>query len=302
MTLMQQLAAIYAASAEEMAVKAEAYFARFEKNDAKYVQQVADGIITSDQLAEWRRRRIAEGEKYTAFVEELAALGTAADQSASTAINNAMVRYAVSGANAVNKSLATQTGLSFTAFNQSAIQELVASADLALPKRITPIEKATAWNTKLIKREITKGITQGESLAKITARIESVSSATHTQAVRAAHTAITGANAAGGQASMIKAQEDYGITLKKKWIATLDGHTLDSHSALDGQEVDTEDSFSSPLGAIRYPGDPLAKPANVWNCRCTMATVVQSIPYTTRRENTGDKNVINYTTKADYDS
>ena len=33
--------------------------------------------------------------------------------------------------------------------------------------------------------------------------------------------------------------------------------------------------FSNDIGLIMFPGDPGAHPANVYNCRCTMAAVVK---------------------------
>ena len=64
-----------------------------------------------------------------------------------------------------------------------------------------------------------------------------------------------------------------GIKVRKRWVATKDGRTRHAHQHLDGQTVDWDKSFISELGKIRFPGDPRAKPANVYNCRCTVSTV-----------------------------
>ena len=87
-----------------------------------------------------------------------------------------------------------------------------------------------------------------------------------------ARTAITGAQNAGRQQQMEDAAKK-GIEVNKKWLATLDNRTRDAHRHLDGREVPYDQSFPSDLGLIRYPGDPNAKPANVYNCRCTMVTI-----------------------------
>lgn len=70
-----------------------------------------------------------------------------------------------------------------------------------------------------------------------------------------------------------KTASDMGIKVRKRWVATKDGRTRHSHQKLDGQTVEWDEPFTSELGKIRYPGDPRAKPANVYNCRCTLRTV-----------------------------
>ena len=63
-----------------------------------------------------------------------------------------------------------------------------------------------------------------------------------------------------------KAASDMGIKVRKRWVATKDGRTRHAHQKLDGQTVDWDESFTSELGKIRFPGDPRAKPANTYNC------------------------------------
>ena len=70
-----------------------------------------------------------------------------------------------------------------------------------------------------------------------------------------------------------KAASDMGIKVRKRWVATKDGRTRHAHQKLDGQTVDWDESFTSDLGKIRFPGDPRAKPALTYNCRCTLRTV-----------------------------
>ena len=96
----------------------------------------------------------------------------------------------------------------------------------------------------------------------------------NSSAVRAARTAVTGAQN-GGRMDSYKAASDMGIKVRKRWIATKDGRTRHSHQKLDGQTVDYDKPFVSDLGSeMMYPGDPHgAKPADLYNCRCTMRTV-----------------------------
>ena len=90
-------------------------------------------------------------------------------------------------------------------------------------------------------------------------------------AVRAARTALTGAENAGRVSSYERAR-GMGIDVRARWMATLDGRTRKSHRALDGEAAGEDGKFSNGL---RYPGDPAGPASEVWNCRCTL---VASVP------------------------
>jgi uncharacterized protein with gpF-like domain len=54
-------------------------------------------------------------------------------------------------------------------------------------------------------------------------------------------------------------------------MATLDSRTRDSHRLMDGETVGVNEEFSNGL---MYPGDPSGDPSEVYNCRCTVVSVV----------------------------
>ena len=129
------------------------------------------------------------------------------------------------------------------------------------------------WGKKQITKSVTSGLLQGKSVGKIATDLQArVSEMNRSSAVRAARTAITSAQN-GGRMDSYKAASDMGIKVRKRWVATKDGRTRHAHQKLDGQTVEWDEPFTSELGKIRYPGDQRAKPANVYNCRCTMRTV-----------------------------
>ena len=92
-----------------------------------------------------------------------------------------------------------------------------------------------------------------------------------------ARTAMTGAQNAGRMETYRKAEE-LGIEGQKEWLATLDNHTRHAHAMLDGQKRPRDEPFDSELGKIMYPGDPNARPANTYNCRCTLLYDVAKYP------------------------
>jgi hypothetical protein len=64
--------------------------------------------------------------------------------------------------------------------------------------------------------------------------------------------------------------------VKRRWMATLDARTRDTHASLDGQERGLDEPFESDSGALlMYPGDPNAPPEEVINCRCTIAINIE---------------------------
>lgn len=63
--------------------------------------------------------------------------------------------------------------------------------------------------------------------------------------------------------------------LRRKWIPTRDGRLREAHAAIprmNPEGVDMDEPFKSPLGPIRFPGDPAAPAALVINCRCAIFT------------------------------
>lgn len=78
-----------------------------------------------------------------------------------------------------------------------------------------------------------------------------------------------------GQDQYWRQMTDAGIVqpeeIKRKWIVTNDSRLRHSHQQipiLNPDGVGLNEPFKSPLGLIRYPGDPNATAANRINCRC----------------------------------
>lgn len=57
---------------------------------------------------------------------------------------------------------------------------------------------------------------------------------------------------------------------KKEWVSSRDSETRESHAELDGEQINVDDTFSN---GCRFPGDPLATPDEIINCRCALIAV-----------------------------
>ena len=61
---------------------------------------------------------------------------------------------------------------------------------------------------------------------------------------------------------------------KMEWISVRDDRTRDSHAEIDGTIVATGDTFNVGDSELQFPGDPSGSGAEIINCRCTVAPVV----------------------------
>lgn len=90
------------------------------------------------------------------------------------------------------------------------------------------------------------------------------------RAVRIARTETNNAmNGATFNAAQIE-QELTGETLRKAWVATLDGRTRDTHFEADGQIVPLDGKFEINGYECDHPGDQTLPAAEAIQCRCTM--------------------------------
>ena len=80
-----------------------------------------------------------------------------------------------------------------------------------------------------------------------------------------------------GNYEMIRQAEEAGRIrpdLKRFWIFTADSRTRAAHRAIPGMNkngVGPTELFRTPLGSLRYPGDPRGTAANTIQCRCRIA-------------------------------
>ncbi len=95
-------------------------------------------------------------------------------------------------------------------------------------------------------------------------------------AIRAARTAVTGAQNAGRQDSYVAA-EKMGIDMEREWVATLDNRTRHAHAMLDGRIVPIDKPFKVDGYELMYPGDPEGKVYLIYNCCCTAIAKVKGV-------------------------
>lgn len=280
--LEKRIAKVYREARNDLDETVKAYFERFRERDeemkALIGTEINGKVWTEQDYKQWRLNQIGRGKRYQDLREKIAERMTKANEVAIAYVNDA-----TPGIYSINRNYAAYTiekvagDVGFTLWDESTVRRLIVEEPDLMP--YYPKKKALKrgvdlkWGKKQITKSVTSGLLQGKSVGKIATDLQTrISEMNRASAVRAARTAVTGAQNAGRMDSY-KAASDMGIKVRKRWVATKDGRTRHSHQKLDGQTVDWDEPFSSELGKIRYPGDPRAKPANVYNCRCTMRTV-----------------------------
>lgn len=122
----------------------------------------------------------------------------------------------------------------------------------------------TLWHDA--RATLTEGLTAGESIPDLAARITGLHEIAAARATVIARTEVIGASAAGS----ISAMRSTGLVATKTWLATEDDRTRPDHADADGQIVALEEAFEVGDATLDHPGDPDGPADEVIQCRCTL--------------------------------
>ena len=275
----KRLNSIYNAAARELQEKEDAFWAGHARRDAMYRAKVQAGKMSQEDYEAWLKGQVFQGKQWAAKRDAIARTMVKADQAAYDIINDGKSDVFAYNANYAGYEIEHGLGadIGFGLYNREAVARIVKDDPDLLPaidpKKLNP-EKDARWYQRVVSNSVTQGIIQGEGIDTIRRRIEKTcADRGRTAAQRDARTAYTGAQNAGRIGAMHQA-EDLGLEVKKRWLATLDDKTRDTHRDLDGQEVGPDEPFITSNGdEIMYPGDPHGQPGDVFNCRCRVITV-----------------------------
>ena len=278
----RHLSAIYRRAQKEIQKTADEYFNRFKMLDEKKLDALRAGKITQDEYKSWRIGKVASGSRYQAMQKQISDQLLHVNQIATAYVNGELPEVYALNYNDLAGAVDGVGGYSFTLTDAETVRNLATSDETLLPYKYVDKKKDVRWNTKRVNAEVLQGVLQGDSMQKIAKRMENVTEMDRVSSIRNARTSVTGAENKGRMDSFKKAEAD-GIQLKKRWISTNDSRTRHAHQMLDGQERPIDKPFDTILqlsrhkskpDKIMYPGDPAADPADVYNCRCTMAARV----------------------------
>lgn len=167
--------------------------------------------------------------------------------------------------------MASQTSMQFDVPTASVINKAI-EQPIEFIKLAPTLQKYRDEVLKKIRIHITQGIMSGEGYSKIAKALRDDIGMTKAQSQRVARTETGRAMSQAGLDSA-KVAKDNGLTgMKKRWLATKDNRTRDTHRHLDGKAVDIDDNFHSSGCVGQAPklfvGVASAK-ENI-NCRCNL--------------------------------
>lgn len=285
--LEKRIAAEYKKAADELTGKINAYFESFKKRDEEtkaLIGTIVNGKeYTEKDYQQWRLAQIGRGKRFEALRDRVAERMTHANEVAAAYINDTTPGLYSLNRNYAAYTIEQQVGadVGFDLWDEQTVKRLIVEQPDLMPyyppKRAVKRGIDLAWGKRQITAQVTSGILQGESIKHLADRLQTnIPNMNRDSAIRAARTAVTGAQNAGRQDSYDAAVK-IGIEMEKRWLATLDGRTRHDHAMADGQTVAEDKPFTVGGYELMYPGDPSGPWHEIYNCRCTMIAKVKGV-------------------------
>lgn len=192
--------------------------------------------------------------------------------------------------------VASQTSMNFDIPTSQTIQTAI-EQPIEFIKLVPTLQKHRDDTLKRIRTHITQGIMSGEGCSKIAKALRNDLGMSKAQSVRVARTETGRALSQAGLDSAMVAK-DNGLDMKKRWYATKDTRTRDTHRHLDGTSVDIEDNFHSSgcVGPAPKLFVGVASAKENINCRCKLLYYIDEdeLPTTMRTKEDGVIPFTNY--------
>lgn len=167
--------------------------------------------------------------------------------------------------------MASQTSMQFDVPTASVINKAI-EQPIEFIKLVPTLQKHRDEVLKKIRIHITQGIMSGEGYSKIAKALRDDIGMTKAQSQRVARTEAGRAMSQAGLDSA-KVAKANGLTgMKKRWLATKDNRTRDTHRHLDGKAIDIDDNFHSSgcIGQAPKLFVGVASAKENINCRCKL--------------------------------
>ncbi|MGV3221363.1 phage head morphogenesis protein [Staphylococcus epidermidis] len=192
--------------------------------------------------------------------------------------------------------IASQTSMNFDIPTAQTIQTAI-EQPIEFIKLAPTLQKHRDDTLKRIRTHITQGIMSGEGYSKIAKALRDDLGMSKAQSVRVARTETGRALSQAGLDSATVAK-DNGLDMKKRWYATKDTRTRDTHRHLDGQTVGINENFHSSgcVGPAPKLFVGVASAKENINCRCKLLYYIDEdeLPTTMRTKEDGIIPFTNY--------
>ena len=268
----------YSQAVKEVEEKLNKHLERFTEKDEKKRAALDAGEITKKEYNDWRSGQFLAGERWKDMRDTLAEDLTNKQAIAQSITKGYMPEVYALNHNYVVEKVSDDLDfrITFSLYDKPTVENLMRNGEILQPPGKTMEAKiargeAVRWEKGQIQSVTLQSILQGESIPKMSKRIaQTLGERNKANSIRYARTAVTSAENKGMLDGMKNLEND-GLVLYKQWSATGDDRTRDSHLDIDGESVPLDREFSNGL---QYPGDPNGDADEVWNCRCSMGTIV----------------------------
>lgn len=273
---------VYQQAVEETTARLNLYMQAYEEENRVMRARLIEGEITEKEYEEWARRNLLRTQQYSTTIDSLTEMLVNADTAAIALVNGELPYVIAESYNYtqfVGHIIADHDDIpnvSFEIYNAQSVQAIIRDNPQILP--VVDPELDTEWNRTRLNREITQGIIQGSTIPDMATRLQRVTQMDRNSAIRAARTAMTGAENMGRNESHRRITSQ-GINMVKRWSSTYDARTRDTHRLLDNTTANEKglfgegilDKLDEPL--MEFPGDPKGAAAEIYNCRCRLNVV-----------------------------
>lgn len=269
--LENRITAVYANANNQVLKDYTAWASNYEANYNIMLQKLNEGQISEAEFRSWVERRMFDNRLYEQTVKSMTDVLVNSDITAMAMVNNILPLVVSESYNFVQSlgfAAADEAGLSvgtFQVYNARTVNALIKNN----PDIMTYVnsEKDYHWNKDRVNTAIKQNILNGDSIKKTADRLKEVSNMDKNGAIRNARTAMTAAENLGRNEGYHDIKEK-GVPCRLQWSSTHDGRTRDTHILLDGVFQDDDGYFRAAGVEIRFPGDPEAPDAEIYNCRC----------------------------------
>lgn len=272
----------YKKAMDEMEDELTDYLERFEKKDEKWREWVESGQKTAEEYQQWRTGQMAVGRRWQDQINTLAVQMNQTNQTAQGIIRKYTPEMYADNFNWATYQIEkdTQLNTSFNLVNSDAVERLMRDDPDVLPPPGKKVSqeiaegRAIRWNKQQLQSVMTQSILQGDSIPKMANRLATtVGEKNRKAAIRNARTMATGAQNAG-RVDAYKRMQSKGVKIRQQWDAVHDNRTRHSHRWIDGEIQPVGEAFSN---GCEYPGDPKGDPAEIYNCRCRLKSVIDGL-------------------------
>lgn len=166
--------------------------------------------------------------------------------------------------------MATQSSMEFDVPTASVINAAI-EQPIEFIRLVPTLQKHRNEVLKRIRIHITQGIMSGEGYSKIAKALRDDLGMAKAQSLRVARTEAGRAMSQAGLDSAMVAKKN-GMKMMKRWSATKDARTRDTHRHLDGKSVEIDDNFKSSgcVGQAPHLFVGVASAKENINCRCKL--------------------------------